>query len=362
MRDFLLERPDMVALYKFIVNLPPEKREYQIEIERPLFVEAFELAVGFIPVVGSAISLYEAWSGEDLFGYHLTDLERGILAASVLLPVAGQLVKGGQALYTEARLVKMYGRDAASWQRTIRQSAKVAEQRGSMRAIKAADDSLRAAGKVEGKIAQEAAEALPKLLHSAGHVVMDAENEIKVVWEALSKKLPALAELDELALRRIVERGSNADHNKGQLLEELMESYILPTLRKRQGAFALGVQVPAGASLEFIPGRAIRTASGKAGRQIADGMIGYWEKGVFNVLGIFEAKAGRKGARELSFKTADILKLNKAERKELTAFAKEIWAEEKEIADEARKSFTKSVEAVEKEVCNFPATKFSTLC
>lgn len=103
-------------------------------------------------------------------------------------------------------------------------------------------------------------------------------------------------------------------------------------------------------SLEYVPGHASLTASGKAGRQITDGMVGYWDKEVFNIVAIFEAKSGRKGQRELSLKTVDIAKLGKKERDELRAFAKEVWAEEKEIAEEAGKGYTRTIEEVEKEV------------
>lgn len=350
MNEFLLERKDMLALYNFILDLPPRKTVNEVEIERPLLVEAVELAVGFIPVVGNGIALYESYTGRDLFGYRLTNLERGILAASCLLPVAGRLVKGGRAMYTNARLVKLYGRDAALWQRTVERSGRALESKGALRAVRNADDALRASGKLEGKVAKEAAEALPKVLHSSSRVILEAEKEIKVIWETLANKFPALADLDELAIRRIVRKGTNVDHIKGQLLEELLESYVLPMLRKRQAAFALGLKVPKGATVEFIPGHLIRTSSGKAGRQITDGMLGFYDKGVFNIVGIFEAKAGRTGARELSFTKTKIADLTGAEKKELRAFANNVWFEEKEIAETAGKTYTKTIEAVEQEV------------
>lgn len=117
-------------------------------------------------------------------------------------------------------------------------------------------------------------------------------------WEALSKRYRLLAKPNELVLRRIIEKGLNADQIKGQLAEEEMEQYILPTLRKRQGELPLGVAVPVRASLEFIFDHAIRASSDRAARQITNEMAGYWAKGVFNILRTFEAKARRKGARE----------------------------------------------------------------
>ena len=93
------ERPDLVALLRMAQTLPLDVEISDVPIDRPGYVEAIELVIGLIPVVGNAIAAYEAWSGEDLFGYRLTDIERGILAAAVLLPVAGRLAKGGRALH-----------------------------------------------------------------------------------------------------------------------------------------------------------------------------------------------------------------------------------------------------------------------
>jgi hypothetical protein len=209
---------------------------------------------------------------------------------------------------------------------------------------------MRVGKRLEGQIAKEAASAIPKILHSPGNLPNTIENEIKVLWDTLAKKYTALGTLDEFALRRIVQKGTNVDHIKGQILEELAESHILPWLRSRHGGFALGLKVPSGKTLEFIPGHSIRTASGKAGRQITDGMVGYWDKEVFNILGIFEAKSGRKGARELTLTTKDVAKLSEADRNELRAFAKEIWADQKEVAEQTGSAFTSTIEQVEKDV------------
>ena len=115
----LTERPDLLTLLRTAVTLPADVEVSDLPVNRPAMVEAAEFAIGLWPVVGSFVAAYEAWRGVDLFGYRLTPLERGILGASVLLPVAGRLVKGGRALYTEARLVALYGRDAAGWSRVV---------------------------------------------------------------------------------------------------------------------------------------------------------------------------------------------------------------------------------------------------
>ncbi len=64
------------------------------------------------------------------------------------------------------------------------------------------------------------------------------------------------------------------------------------------GGFALGIEVPAGKKLEFIPGHLIRDA---AGRQITDGILAYRDGESLVIALVFEAKAGKSAARELSF-------------------------------------------------------------
>lgn len=65
----LSEREDLVALLPIAATLPPDVEVSDVPIDRPALVEAIELAIGLIPVVGSVVAAYEAWSGEDLFGY-----------------------------------------------------------------------------------------------------------------------------------------------------------------------------------------------------------------------------------------------------------------------------------------------------
>ena len=102
-----------------------------------------------------------------------------------------------------------------------------------------------------------------------------------------------LRSLDVLSLERVLAKGPNVDHLKGQLLEELVESRLVPWLRTREGGFALGVTVPAGKKLEFIPGHLIRDT---AGRQISDGMLVYRNSDELVVAAVFEAE---KQARAL---------------------------------------------------------------
>src|SRR4030095_12523906 len=101
------------------------------------------------------------------FGYKLPVSERAILGASSLLPLAGRLVKGGRALYTESRLVALYGRDAAAWSRTLHVSGLAAEGMPALRAIEDAEVALRTERSLNRALAQKAAQELPKALHAS---------------------------------------------------------------------------------------------------------------------------------------------------------------------------------------------------
>ncbi|KAL2361853.1 hypothetical protein RJZ56_005277 [Blastomyces dermatitidis] len=347
MHDFLSERPDMIVLLNLIPRLPKIKSISQGTIDRPAAVAAIELTLSLVPFLGNAIALYELWAGRDLFGYELSHVEQAILAASILLPVAGRMVKGGRALYTEARLVKLYGKNAASWGKVLNASARASEQPAAIRSIEAGEEALAKLGRVEGKIAQEAAAGVKAVVHSPGTLPRFVAPETKVLWETLSKKYPILDKLDEIALDRVLRKGPNMNHIKGQLLEELAESHLIPMLRERHVGFALGVKVPQGKTLEFIPGYSIMDASG---RQITDGVLGYTDKQVFNILAIFEAKAGRKGARELTVTTTRVSKMSQDDLLEVKAEAKESWLNARGIARRKKQPFSKTVADFEKKL------------
>ena len=71
---------------------------------------------------------------------------------------------------------------------------------------------------------------------------------------------------------------------------------------------------------------------------------------MLNVLAVFEAKAGPKAARELSFARASISDLTGAEKTELRAFAKDTFREQRSLAKAAGKPYTKTLEQVEREM------------
>ncbi|MFD0472962.1 pre-toxin TG domain-containing protein [Nonomuraea thailandensis] len=267
--DFLAERPDMVALLRLAQTLPADVEISEIPIERPAVVEAVELAIGLVPVVGNVVAAYEAYSGRDLFGYRLSDVERGVLAATVLLPLAGRLVKGGRVLYTEARLVALYGRDAAQWSRAVTAGGRLSANSPAVRVVEQAEVALRVDKKIGTAVAREAARALPRVVRGPGVAAMP-EQAVLDLFRELAGTHRALATLDGPAMLRILEKGPNVDHLKGQVLEEVLESQVVPWLAQRAGSFALGLRT-GGRPLEFVPGHLVRDLSG---RQITDGILG----------------------------------------------------------------------------------------
>lgn len=343
---FLQERPDIVVLLRIAQTLPLDTEVSEVAVDRPAIVEAVELAIGLIPAVGSIVATYEAYSGLDLFGFHLTDLERGILGASVLLPIAGRVVKGGRAIYSETRLVNLYGRDAATWSRAVRAGGQTTSRRPALRVIEEAETAIRTQRGLNRTLAQRAATELPNVVRGSASVSSTVDQAVTDLFRQLTSRHSVLRSLDELALQRVLERGPNVDHLKGQLLEELMEARVVPWLRDRAGSFALGVQT-GGKQLEFIPGHLIRDASG---RQITDGILAYRNNGILEVAAIFEAKAGRRAARELSLASNSISSLSAADRAELRSYARDVLREQRAAAQEAGKPFNKTLEEVEREV------------
>ena len=343
---FLQERPDLVMLLRIAQTLPLDAEISDIPVDRPASVEAVELVIGLIPVVGNLVAAYEAYAGVDLFGYRLTPLERGILGASVLLPLAGRIAKGGRLLYTEARLVSLYGRDAAAWSRTIRVSQGAATHSAELRAVREAEAAIRTQRTIDRTVGQRAASALPTLVRAAGPGSSPVDQAVVDLLRDLTSRHASLRGLDEYALQRILDKGPNVNHLKGQLLEEILEARVVPWLRDRVGSFALGVET-GGRQLEFIPGHIIRDANG---RQITDGILATRNQGVLEIAAVFEAKAGRHAARELSRARGGRSSLTEVQRAELRAYARDVWREQRAAAQEAGQPFDATIEQIEREV------------
>ena len=341
----LSERPDLVVMIRMCQSSPLDGETRPVPVDRPAAVEAAELAISLIPYVGNAVAAYEAYAGRDIFGYALTDLERGILGATVLLPIAGKFVKGGRLLYTEARLVALYGRDAKAWSKVMQASARAESATGgrALVEVEKAGAELRAQGRLAGQIAKDAAPAIPALVHGAVGATPVADAKVLALLGELHAANTEMKALDAPSLLRILEKGPNVDHLKGQLLEELVENRVVPWLKTRTGELALGVNVPAGKKLEFIPGHLIRDANG---RQITDGVMAYRSGGELFITAIFEAKAGKSAARELSVAKGSWSSLSAEAKGELLANAKDVWRSRAAKAKRHGQPFTQTIEQI----------------
>lgn len=341
--QFLSERPDMAMMFQLAQEQAWRSESYNIEIDRPMAVQMIEMAVGLIPLVGSVAALYEAYSGIDLCGYRLTTLERVILAAAVLLPVAGRLVKNGRAMYSAQRLASMYGHDTAAWKRTIAAGKLASSYPEALRPIGEAEKAMAVSRALDRELRRKAALSISQLVN--GHSLKSSQLDGRVLeaFRQLSSQHKILQSIDEFAMERVLRKGPNVDFLKGQLLEELVESRVVPMLQDRAGSYGLGVRVQS-ARLQFVPGHLVRDLKG---RQISDGLLVYRNKGAYEIVAVFEAKAGQRGSRELGLKSGSLSSLSAEDRVNLRAYARDVLREEREAARLEGRSFDVPLSEIE---------------
>ena len=348
----LEERQDLVTALRLAQQLPLDSQPMLIPINRPLAVEVVEAAVACIPVLGNTVAVCEVISGRDLFGYRLDDFDRAVIAAAVLIPVAARFVKGGRALYSAARLTRMYGGDAARWSKSLAVGERLAADSRALRAVSEGEAVLKGGARIDARLGAEIVSGLERLsLAGASSPSSSLAPTLSQTLKRLLESKPVLASLDELALKRVMDKGPGLNLMKGQLLEELLESRVAPWLRDPAGAGALGLPSPP-RGLEFVPGHMIRDT---AGRQITDGTIGHRDGPVFRIVAIFEAKAGPAAARELRVSQGSISALSAADRAELRAVARDEFRERAAIARRAGRPFPprpeqQMIEEIEREI------------
>lgn len=349
--DFLHAQSGYRDLFYLVQSLQPHSTPVQGEVVVPVEIEVLEGLISLFPLIGNVVAGYEVATGHNLFGYQLSPLQRTIMAATVLLPIAGRLFRGGRALYSESRMVALYGRDASFWGKALQAGARSVEQREASRILQRAEELVRVQRQLDGKLAADALAAIPKLVHSPGIVVSYAEADVAVLFDKLAKQYPLFSKLDAAALQRVVGK-ADASQMQGILLEELAASHSIPWLRSRQGGFALGIKVPKNATLEFVPGHRLRSIGAKDGWDITDGVLGYYseDKKVFNIAAIFEAKSGRTGPRELFEYKPDLRQLSQTQRDTVTALAKEEYVQRADQALRDGVPYNESLDDIAKQV------------
>lgn len=315
------DRIDLAVMLRLSLSLPLDIAVRDLPLaDNPSWMDGIELMIGLIPVIGNMVAAYEAYSGKDLFGRELSDFERGVLGASVLLPAAARLVKGGKAMYTTNRMVSLYGADARQVSTSLALSERLSADAAGLGRLKAADDAVAAGTKVTRSAAEKLVDFLKTMgIDNSGRLLTPAVVDAKLVkaFETVVAKHPKLKVLDALAIERIAAKGANIDHVKGQLLEELLEDHVVKVLRDPHGKIALGLSHVKG-TFVYVPGHLIRDVDGLL---LTDGMIIRQVGDQIQVVAVFEAKSGKASARGLSAKSKSVAELSSRERAQYLADA-----------------------------------------
>lgn len=371
LRDFLKERPDCVMLFRLVQTMPYDSERFNFPIERPVHVEILELAVSVIPLIGNVVAVWELWAGHDMFGYALSDFDKAVVILSTLLPFSVKLFKYGRAVYGEARLVKLYGADTTAWRKALIVSERASKNPAALGTLSKAEEVIRAKGKLEGALAKDAEKAIKAIFDTSAAVIVPVAEQgikakIKTHFATLAGKNKIWAEIDEAAIERILKKGPDMSRMQGQAMEELSQKQILSLVQSPEAQFVVGID-SGGKQIVYYPGHVINDSSGEVGKQFIDGAIGFWAEDVtgkltgvkkgqyFELRGLVQTKSSGGTAAEL-FKDKTVRKIedmSARDQKEFRLYARDVWREEKfaALVDNPTKSFTKTIEDVEKEVC-----------
>lgn len=133
--------------------------------------------------------------------------------------------------------------------------------------------------------------------------------------QALVSDYPVLHDvgLDAAAIRRIAAK-SDANHAKGQLLEELVAVRVRRMTQTPEGRSALGLDRDGSTETVYIEGHRVSLA----GKQVTDGIIGHYDvSGIFHIDTVIEAKAGTSAAKGLAKSNTGTSKMTAADQREL---------------------------------------------
>ncbi len=364
---FLEERPEVTVMSRIAGQLPQDVRKQQLlksVVERPLIVQVAEFIIGMTPVVGNIVGMYEAVRGKDLFGYELTDDERVIIGMMSLIP-SGRLTSRGSIVprYRPKRLVHLYGKAESSWFRAIEADGRGLVHPNELRVIEEAGELVVTKQKLPLTLKKSSIDAVRTLINEKAVISYTVDNTIKSLHGKLSPLYPSISFLDDLALERVITMGPykyrksarldvllkrKVFHSriKGQLLEEIVESQVVPWLHTRAGSFGLGIK-PDGRKLHFIPGGVIKDEYGK---KVLDGILGSYDKKIFDMHANFEVKSGPQVVGEA---TGGFEKNTPRDLKEKRKFAEDVYEEELERAIRARKPYKKTMADIHREL-NIP--------
>lgn len=371
MATVLEQRQDIVIALRAAQDMGGGVTATPINI--PIWMEALGIGVSCVPGMGEFIALTEAASGRDTFCRKLSLHERVLILGLILIPPIMKVARAGKAIYTAERMATLYGRDAAKWSRMISMGERATAHPTVRRAVVQAAERVRAQQALDAQAIKDAEQALAVLIGKAPApavpALTGAQKKLLQALKTLGASKAQLAELDEIALSRVVDaartkNGLDVALGKGQLLEEIKETRTVKLLREQFAKQALGIQ---GAGVaEHFSGHMLRDS---AGRKITDGIIGtrlpksqikaQWYgqrtsqeieniRGVIQPFAIDEAKAGRASAQGLGYK----YNVTEADIAALKAVALKRFEKLKAAATKEGKAFAETLEQVEKEVAN----------
>ncbi|MFS0913162.1 pre-toxin TG domain-containing protein [Microbacterium sp. 179-I 3D2 NHS] len=323
--DLLEERQDIVLAIAVARDFGLTVRKYEPDVQADTVTEAAVFSVECLPYIGNALTLIQAWTGRDLLCRKLSDVERVLAAATVLVPGAFRIIKAGKAAYTAARLSSMYGRGSWSQFLLLAERLSIANSPKVGAVLREAGLVARAEGKIAAPLTKEVGVAMRTLTDRkiAPAVTSAAESKVFAALKGVLSARPAIKELDEFSLKRVADAArtkssTNVRMGAGQLLEEFKEVRTVKLLGDLHGAAALGLPDRT-TRLRYFAGHSLTDSRGA---KLTDGMIAgliptgqvkrEWYgsrsadvirriEGVLDIAAIDEAKAGRASARDLRY-------------------------------------------------------------
>jgi hypothetical protein len=350
--EFLETRTDMKAMVRLVDEQPLDVTAYEdptiITKKTPTTAQMLiELGISLIPVVGEIVAAWELYSEHDLFGNPLDSVDRGIMAACLMLPMLGMVMKEGRVVYRETRLVLLHSGDAKDWARAMDSVSRL--EAPEIRLLAQAEEALRVTKTLNTGMQRQAVALLPGMTQPTKVLRPEVQVIVTDAMAALRRVDPVFDTLDDLAMLRVLDKGPDPNKIKGQLLEELIETRLVPWLKTPHARRAFGLQdiVRPEGKLVFIPGHMICDLDG---RQITDGIIALWEEGKLHIVMVFEAKSGRSASRELRIGKGGYSSLTDAQKVELRAEAESVFQRLKRRAELQGQPFKKKIEDIEKEI------------
>lgn len=150
--------------------------------------------------------------------------------------------------------------------------------------------------------------------HAAAEV--EAQAASREQWlQAQRDEHQALAQLDDAALERVLDKTDNLANVRGQLVEELLHV----ELEERARAMGEGHEVFRGGTIQWCEGEDL--TDGMIVRPVAD------EPGLYDVAAVAEAKAGELSARGLGEKHVELADLGREQRRLLEDWAIDVLRE-----------------------------------